>query len=97
MKKDNVPTKGRWDVFWSNADRPTMRYDVLGFTPETGQWRNSKEKAEIAVANYRKYQAEYESKMSLEEYSEMTGITDYIRRILMEQEKMAAFSIGCPF
>ena len=81
MKKDNVPTKGRWDVFWSNADRPTMRYDVLGFTPETGQWRNSKEKAEIAVANYRKYQAEYESKMSLEEYSEMTGITDYIRRI----------------
>ena len=81
MKKDNVPTKGRWDVFWSNADRPTMRYDVLGFTPKTGQWRNSKEKADIAVANYRKYQAEFESKMSLEEYSEMTGITNYIRRI----------------
>jgi len=44
MKKDNVPDKGRWDVFWSNADRPTMRYDVLGFTPTTGQWRNSKER-----------------------------------------------------
>ena len=81
MKKDNVPTKGRWDVFWSNADRPTMRYDVLGFTPETGQWRNSKEKADIAVANYRKYQAEFESRMTLEEYSEKTGITDFIRRI----------------
>ncbi|MCE5195885.1 MAG: site-specific DNA-methyltransferase, partial [Negativicutes bacterium] len=81
MEKDNVPTKGRWDVFWSNADRPTMRYDVLGFTPETGQWRNSKEKADIAVANYRKYQAEFESRMTLEEYSEKTGLTDFIRRI----------------
>lgn len=81
MKKDNVPTKGRWDVFWSNADRPTMRYDVLGFTPETGQWRNSKQKADIAVDNYRKYQAEFESKMTLEEYAEKTGITDFIRRI----------------
>jgi Adenine specific DNA methylase Mod len=81
MKKDNVPDKGRWDVFWSNADRPTMRYDVLGFTPTTGQWRNSKEKADTAVANYRKYQTDFESRMSLEEYSEMTGITDFIRRI----------------
>jgi adenine-specific DNA-methyltransferase len=81
MKKENVLTKGRWDVFWSNADRPTMRYDVLGFTPETGQWRNSKEKANVAVANYRKYQAEFESRMTLEEYSEKTGITDFIRRI----------------
>jgi adenine-specific DNA-methyltransferase len=81
MKKDNVPTKGRWDVFWSNADRPTMRYDVLGFTPETGQWRNSKGKADIAITNYQKYQTEFESRMTIEEYSEMTGITDYIRRI----------------
>ncbi len=81
MKKENVPTTGRWDVFWSNADRPTMRYDILGFTPLTGQWRNSKEKADIAVANYQKYLAEFEEKMSLEEYSKKTGITDFIRRI----------------
>ncbi|MDR1764901.1 MAG: site-specific DNA-methyltransferase [Lachnospiraceae bacterium] len=81
MKKDTVPSKGRWDVFWSNADRPTMRYDVLGFTPATGQWRNSKEKADIAVANYLRYTSEYESKMSLEEYAEKTGIVDFIRRI----------------
>lgn len=81
MKKGNAPTKGRWDVFWSNADRPTMRYDILRFTPETGQWHNSKEKADVAVANYRKYQAKFESRMSLEEYSGMTGIADYIRRI----------------
>ena len=81
MKKENASAKGRWDVFWSNADRPTMRYEILGFTPETGQWRNSEEKAKIAVANYRKYQQEYEGKISLEEYAEKTGITDFIRRI----------------
>jgi adenine-specific DNA-methyltransferase len=81
MKKAEVQTKGRWDVFWSNADRPTMRYDILGFTPTTGQWRNSKEKAEIAVANYIKYEKEYSEKISLEEYSSQTGITDFIRRI----------------
>ncbi len=80
-KKENVLEKGRWDVFWSGADRPTMRYELLGFTPETGQWRNSKEKAEIAVENYRKYQAEYENKMTLEEYSKKTGIKKFIRRI----------------
>ena len=81
MKKENASTKGRWDVFWSNADRPTMRYDILGFTPETGQWRNSEERAKVAVANYQKYQQEYEGKISLEEYAEKTGITDFIRRI----------------
>ena len=81
MDKNNAPTKGRWDVFWSNADRPTMRYELLGFTPQTGQWRNSKEKADIAVANYRNYEAEYADKCSIEEYSEKTGITEFIRRI----------------
>lgn len=81
MKKENAPLKGRWDVFWSNADRPTMRYELLGFTPETGQWRNSEEKARIAVENYKKYQDMYMDSMSLEEYWRKTGISDFIRRI----------------
>ena len=81
QKKENASTKGRWDVFWSNADRPTMRYDILGFTPLTGQWRNSKEKADIAIANYKKYEMEFAKGMSIEEYSKKTGITDFIRRI----------------
>ena len=81
MKKTNASEKGRWDVFWSNADRPTMRYDILGFTPQTGQWRNSKEKADIAVANYQKYLSEFAASMSLEEYYHRTGISEFIRRI----------------
>lgn len=81
MKKVNTPYKGRWDVFWSNADRPTMRYNLLGFTPVTGQWRNSKEKADIAVDNYNVYKTKYEKEMTLEEYYHKTGISDFIRRI----------------
>lgn len=80
QKKAVAKTEGQWQGFWSNADRPTMRYEVLGFTPETGQWRSSKDKAEIAVANYKKYQSEFASQMSLEEYSEKTGIVDFIKR-----------------
>lgn len=81
MKKQSNVEKGRWDVFWSNADRPTMRYDILGFTPTSGQWRNSKEKAQMAIDNYKKYQEEFEATMTLEEYYKKTGIKDFIRRI----------------
>jgi adenine-specific DNA-methyltransferase len=82
MKKANISTKGRWDVFWSNADRPTMRYDILGFAPKSGQWRYSQEKALNAIENYRKYLAEYSDKISLEEYWESNGCNmQFVRRI----------------
>ena len=81
LKKEKVSDKGRWDVFWSNADRPSMRYDILGFTPETGQWRTSKDKADVAVENYKKFEEKFKNSISLEEYSQKTGITKFIRRI----------------
>ena len=82
VNKNNASSKGRWDVFWSNADRPTLRYDILGFTPKTGQWRYSQEKALIAVENYLQYQKYYSDKMTLEEYWEKTGRSlRFIRRI----------------
>jgi adenine-specific DNA-methyltransferase len=68
MNKENVPTKGSWNVFWSGADRPTMRYEILGFTPLSGQWRWSKEKAVEAIKNYETYINEFSSKMSIEDY-----------------------------
>lgn len=72
---------GYWKGFWNDADRPTMRYDILGFTPETGQWKWSKEMADQAVENYKVYQEKYSSKMTLEEYWESTGKTKkFIRR-----------------
>lgn len=81
-KKRDASKKGRWDVFWSNADRPTMRYDILDFIPKTGQWRYSKEKAVTAVENYKKYQDSFSDEMSLEEYWKKTGSCfRFIRRI----------------
>lgn len=81
VKKKQTQKKGRWDVFWSGADRPTMRYELLGFTPSEGQWRNSQEKALEAVQNYEIFLKEYSDKESIEQYSSRTGIRKFIRRI----------------
>ena len=72
---------GYWKGFWNDADRPTMRYEILGFTPETGQWKWSKTLADEAVQNYKEYVEKYSSQMSLEEYWASTGKTKkFIRR-----------------
>ena len=74
-------TTGYWKGFWNDADRPTMRYDILGFTPETGQWKWSKEAAIEAVENYKVYVEQFSDKMTLEEYWEKTGkCKKFIRR-----------------
>ena len=45
---------GTWNNHWRGTDRPTMRYPLLGITPETGQWRWGKDRSDIAVSNYRR-------------------------------------------
>lgn len=66
-------SNGYWKGFWNDADRPTMRYDVLGFTPTSGQWKWRKELAEQAVQNYIEYLNNFSDKYTLEEYWENTG------------------------
>ena len=44
---------GSWNNHWRGTDRPTMRYDLLGITPETGQWRWKEERSLTAIENYR--------------------------------------------
>lgn len=81
-EKEDIPEKGSWNVFWSNADRPTMRYEILGFTPDSGQWRWSKEKAEEGVKNYENYLSNFSKNMTLEDYWRETGESlKFIRRI----------------
>ncbi len=78
---DERASRGYWKGFWNNADRPTMRYDILGVTPTDGQWKWKKEIAEEAVANYNEYLAKYSGTMTLEEYWAMTGkVKRFIRR-----------------
>ena len=79
--KTKVSTKGSWNVFWSNADRPSMRYELLGFSPKTGQWRWSKEKAKEAVENYEEYLQKYSDSLTIEEYSERNPSKRFVRRI----------------
>jgi len=62
VKKEQVKhPEGYWKEFWSGADRPTMRYPILGVTPTVGQWKWKKTRAQHAVDNYMEYQREHAS------------------------------------
>lgn len=65
-------SEAKWMGFWSNVDRPTMRYEIFGFTPSRGQWKWAKDRALKAIANYNLYKQKF-SQISLEEYWIMTG------------------------
>ena len=64
--------QGYWHHFWSNADRPTMRYELLGVTPSRGQWKWSEPRAQIAELNYNEYLARH-SDVDLVDYWRNTG------------------------
>ena len=73
---------GYWKGFWNDEDRPTMRYDILGYTPTEGQWKWSKDKAYEAINNFTEYEDHYSQNMTLEEYWKSTGKTKkFIRRM----------------
>jgi adenine-specific DNA-methyltransferase len=45
---------GTWNNHWRGTNRPTMRYELFGITPERGQWRWSRERSVAAIANYKR-------------------------------------------
>jgi adenine specific DNA methylase Mod len=65
-------SEAKWMGFWSNINRPTMRYEIFGFKPLRGQWKWAKERALKAIANYDLYEQKF-SQISLDEYWEATG------------------------
>jgi len=65
-------SQAKWMGFWSNVDRPTMRYKIFGVRPARGQWKWAKERALKAIENYRLYERQFYN-MTLEEYWESTG------------------------
>ena len=62
------PDPGKWDTFWRGTDRPTMRYELFGQNPTTGQWRWEKERASRASKSYAHYCEEYADQMTIDEY-----------------------------
>lgn len=70
----------KWMGFWSNVDRPTLRYEIFGIVPERGQWKWSKARASKAIRNYHVYQRKHRF-LSLDEYWSQTGRTlEFIRK-----------------
>jgi adenine-specific DNA-methyltransferase len=51
----NESYSGKWDTFWRGTDRPTMRYELFGKKPESGQWRWSEDRTSVAIENYERY------------------------------------------
>ena len=60
-------SNSKWMGFWSNIDRPTMRYEIFGIIPERGQWKWCKVRALKAIENYKHYKERFSS-IPLEEY-----------------------------
>jgi adenine-specific DNA-methyltransferase len=59
---------GKWDTFWRGTDRPTMRYEIFGKTPDSGQWRWERKRAYQAQENYEKYLSKFNSLMTIDDY-----------------------------
>lgn len=73
QKKGGEQNLNQWNNFYNNADRPTLRYPLLGIELNKGQWRWTKDKADEAVKNYQEYINNYANKMSLYDYWLKTG------------------------
>ena len=67
---ENVEAK--WMGFWSNVDRPTMRYEIFGITPNRGQWKWKKERAMKAIENYRKFEEKFNITFSFGKFKKIT-------------------------
>ncbi|MEZ4726825.1 MAG: site-specific DNA-methyltransferase [Caldilineaceae bacterium] len=77
---------GKWDTFWRGTDRPTMRYELFGQKPNTGQWRWNESRATKAVTNYQVYLNEFSHHFTLDEY-----FTDHL---LMTGQKLDFVRLG---
>jgi adenine-specific DNA-methyltransferase len=74
-------SKAKWMGFWSNVDRPTMRYKIFGSKPARGQWKWAKERALKAIENYQLYESKF-SHMMLEEYWQATSKKlEFVRKL----------------
>jgi len=59
---------GKWDTFWRGTDRHTMRYELFGTTPETGQWRWEPGRARRAIQAYEHYERVESASKTLDEW-----------------------------
>lgn len=75
---------GTWNNHWRGTDRPTMRYELFGITPTSGQWRWGEERSKIAIANYKKMLEDLKTENPTDEqihewYRQQTDDIDLLR------------------
>ncbi|TCU68936.1 adenine-specific DNA-methyltransferase [Tissierella praeacuta] len=78
--------KGSWNNHWRGTDRPTMRYEIFGITPDTGQWRWSKDRSINAIKNYKNLLKELnldEKSISQEDIDEW-----YVKNIKKDEDRI---------
>lgn len=81
LAKDfDIEKAGKWDTFWRGTDRPTMRYEIFGYTPESGQWRWEQVRAGNAIHNYRVFLDSYAETMTIDDY--------YLDHLMATNEKL---------
>lgn len=49
---DEYHKEGSWNNHWRGTDRPTMRYELFGIKPPTGQWRWGEKRSTKAKENW---------------------------------------------
>jgi hypothetical protein len=80
--------EGHWHHFWSNADRPTMRYELFGHTPKHGQWVWKEERALKAVENYRRFEVEAGGRTLAEYWRDTGSCLEFIRPCLEDSKPL---------
>ena len=66
-KTNDEEITGGWNNHWRGTDRPTMRYEIFGIKPKTGQWRWGKDRSHAAIANWEHLCKELEDNPSIQE------------------------------
>jgi adenine-specific DNA-methyltransferase len=80
IQKHNLGNpEGHWHHFWSTADRPTMRYELFGVTPKSGQWVWKKDRALLAVSNYERYLKENGGRTLAEYWRDTGSVLEFVR------------------
>jgi adenine-specific DNA-methyltransferase len=62
FKKLDKSRPGSWNNHWRGTDRPTMRYELFGKLPKSGQWRWSEERSRLAIKNYSLMEKHFQQK-----------------------------------
>lgn len=80
LKED---TPSQWNNHWRGTDRPTMRYEIFGITPDKGQWRWQKQRSMAAIENYSRLTEYIKSKCGNQEITD-SMIDQYYGQYMQE-------------